>query len=54
MVNAKGKPNPTLTLTLTPKVKVWIVLKKVKKNWSHDLKHATSHYYENVSHQVER
>jgi len=38
-------------LTLTPKPKV---LKKVKKNWSHEMKHATSHYYENVSRQGER
>jgi len=30
-------------------------LKKVKKNWSHqELKYASSHYYENVRHQVER
>jgi len=29
-------------------------LKKVKKNWSHELKHVTSYYYENVSWQGER
>ena len=39
---------------LTPKAKVWKVLKKVKKNWSHELKRASSHYYENVRCQVER
>jgi len=25
------------------------VLKKLKKNWSHELKRASSHYYENVT-----
>jgi len=39
---------------LTPEPKVWEVLKKVKKNWSHELKCATSYYYKNVSHQGER
>jgi len=39
---------------LTPKAKVGKVLKKVKKNWSYKLKHASSHYYENAKHQVER
>jgi len=29
-------------LTLTPKPKLWKVLKKVKKNWSHELKHAST------------
>jgi len=36
---------------LTPKPKVCKVLKKVKKNWSHELKLAASHYYKNVSRQ---
>jgi len=39
---------------LTPKAKVCKVLKKVKKNWYHKLKHASSHYFENVRCQVER
>jgi len=29
-------------------------LKKVKKNWSHELKHSTSHHYENVKHHGKR
>jgi len=29
-------------LTLTPKPKLWKLLKKEKKNWSHDLKRATT------------
>jgi len=29
-------------------------LKKVQKNWFHELKRASSHYYENVKCQVER
>jgi len=29
-------------LTLTPKCKLWKLLKKVKKNWSHELKRATT------------
>jgi len=29
---------------LTPEAKVWKVLQKVKKNWSHELKRASSHY----------
>jgi len=33
--------------------KVWKVLKKVKKNWSHELKRATSNYYENIGRQGE-
>jgi len=28
---------------LTPKGKVWKVFKKVKKNWSHELKRASIH-----------
>jgi len=34
--------NLTVTLTLAPKPKVWKHLKKVKKNCSHELKHATT------------
>jgi len=30
------------------------VFKKVKKNWSSELKHVTNHYYENVNQQGER
>jgi len=41
-------------LNLTPKAKVWKVLKKVKKNWSHELKRVASHYNENVRCQGER
>jgi len=41
-------------LTLTPEMKVWKVLKKVKKKWSHELKCATGHYNGNVSRQGER
>jgi len=29
-------------LTLTPEPKLWKLLQKVKKNWSHGLKHATT------------
>jgi len=47
------KPNlnrsPNANLILAPKPKVWKILKKVKKNWSHELKRASSHYYENMS-----
>jgi len=52
-VNLKPNINPTVALTLTPKTKVWKVLRS-KKNWSHELKRATSHYYKNVCHQGER
>jgi len=48
------KVNQTIALALTPKPKVWKVLKKVKKNWSHELKRVTSHYYANVSCQGKR
>jgi len=37
---------------LAPK-KVWKVLKKAKKNWSHEMKRA-SHYYKNARCQDER
>jgi len=39
---------------LTPKAKFWKALKKVKKNWSNELKRATSRYYIYVSCQGER
>jgi len=31
-----------LTLTATPKPKLWKLLKKAKKNWSHELKCAST------------
>jgi len=31
-----------MTLTLTPKSRLWQILKKVKKKWSHELKRATT------------
>jgi len=54
MVSTKSKPNLNRSpnLTLIPKAKVWKVFKKVEKKWSHELKHASSHYYENISRQV--
>jgi len=39
---------------LYSKPKVWKVLIKENKNWCHELKRATSHYYKNVSCQGER
>jgi len=41
-------------VTLTLKLKVWKILKKVKKTWFHELKCATSHYHDNVNRQGER
>jgi len=38
-------------VTLTPKTEA---LKKVMKNWSHELKCASSHYYENARRHIER